>query len=153
EASSANINAGANAIPVAAGMLQTYLEPVISRRPAVVQERRAAIDVVDQDVEVAVVVVISDGRAPAAVKLPKRRPAVRAYAFEFAIAQIAKQEQRLVVGETERLGVDLRIHVAVYSQEVQPAIVIEIGRVRGPAQVRKRRPPRARHPGGVFKRM
>src|SRR5881628_170463 len=66
-------DAGADGAAVAAGADQAEADPVPGVAAVVAQQARGLVDVVYDDVEVAVVVQVSEGRAAGAVELLERR--------------------------------------------------------------------------------
>ena len=104
--------------------------------PAIVaQQGRRTIQVVDDDVDVAVVVEIADGAAASEIRRRHGRPRARRHVDEAAVAGVAIEQVRLPVGEVQLAPVQLRIHVTVGDEDVLPAVVVEVEEVHAKADV------------------
>src|SRR5256885_4308291 len=100
------------------------------RRPVVVR---------DDDVGVAVVVDVSEGRAAADRGAPEHRAGARWHVIEASVREVSKQLLRLVqrkriVRLRQRLN---RLHGAVDGEQIEPAVVVVVEPRRAEARERQ----------------
>src|ERR1700704_817917 len=96
-------------------------EPVVFGGGIIAEERGRFVHVDDGDVDVSVVVEISEGGASAAVGLNEGGPACGADVDEAPLAEILVQDLSLLEGDVEPASVDLGEDVAVGHEDVGPA--------------------------------
>ena len=116
-----------------------HRDPVALRRLPVLQQRRRIVHVVDDEVEIAVVVEITDSEAAAnAGDLQTRAGAIRHVAEPRAQAQ--QQLVLLPVGLPElRVLLDVREDVAVGKEQIERAVEIGVEERRAPSHADERR--------------
>src|ERR1700679_263992 len=97
-------------------------------------ESRRSIDAIDNGVEIAVVVVVANGK-------PARRniglnagTAAKTHVLKLAVAQVAVKIFALRVGCVDRGMVDLGVDVAVGDQDVEPAVIVDVQKADAPAK-------------------
>src|SRR2546429_5801791 len=78
--------------------------------------------------------------------LHKGGPGLVAGVAELAVFLIHAQELGLTIGSSGGKAVDLRVDVAGYGDEIDPAVIIQIDERRAPLDERQRR---QRHPGSI----
>ena len=104
--------------------------------PAVVaQQRGRSVEVVHDDVHVAVVVEIAEGAPPAEVLRTNRGAGGGRHVGEAAVAGIAVENLRLPVREVQFPVRDLRVDVTVGDEDIHPAVVVEVEEVYAEAQI------------------
>ena len=96
---------------------------------------RKIIDGVDDDVDVAVVVEISERAAPRGHWRGDARPGIEGNVVKAAGAQIFVEQLALRVARFRFELLDLGIHVAVANQDVGPAVVVEVEKAAAPAEI------------------
>ena len=92
----------------------------------VAQQGRWAIEVVDDEVEVAVVVEIAARRAAADARCHEGRASVRRDLHEGAVAVVPVEQRPLTVGGAGVPAVELRVDMAVDDEEIEPAVVVVV---------------------------
>ena len=105
----------------------------------VAQQTRGLVDVVHDDVEVAVVVQVSEGRATGAVQLLERRAALGLDLVESPLSVVVEQLVPLLPGGPQVLRVDVGEHVPIGDEDVLPAVVVVVDEADTPAKRRQRR--------------
>ena len=128
----------AKRLPV--GATAAIADPVVAGLLPVLQQRRRAVHVVDDEVEIAVVVEIADGKAASDPgDLQARAGALRDVAE--ARAEIQQQLVLLAVGLAElRELVDVRKDVAVGEEEIELAVQVGVEEGRAPSHPVEGRP-------------
>src|SRR4029453_15733963 len=115
-------HARADPIAIAFAADQANGQPVLRIAASVLEETRGAIDVGDQRVEIAVVIVIADRQA-AAGSWPHGRGAHRCcYLGERAVPCVLEQHRRFGIGLVELVLIDLGIDMPVDEQQILPAV-------------------------------
>ncbi len=98
----------------------------------------------DRDVDRAVVVEVAEGAAASRARRDGRRAETVGDVREHAVARVAVHDLPLFVRGFRRNMADLRIHVSVGEEDVEPAVVVEVGEAGAPPQ-----PPRVHAEPGV----
>src|SRR4051812_1210432 len=98
------------------------------------KEIQSVVDIVDDDVEVAVVVEISKGGAARGLDDRQGRTEFRGDIAEPSIPQVAINDLRLLVCRLRFQRIDFRVDVAVDQEEIEPAVVIEVEESSTPAE-------------------
>src|SRR6516225_2712158 len=101
----------------------------------VAQQRRGLIDVHDQDVEVAVVVKIAEGRATAGMRFGDGRAGAVQKLLEAAAAQVAEQHPRRLVRKLRMLPLHLGEDASRYPEQIWQAVGIQVGYAVPPTDV------------------
>src|ERR1700693_4069817 len=128
----------ADAVAIGLGSDQQNLQPVIGVAAVVAKQRGIIAAIVGDDVDVAVVIVISGGQA-ATRDGPDDIGTERFRNFlEQAFAQIPKHEQRLLVRNFSVIEVHVVEHRTVQLQNVRPAVVVVIQKFHGYAAQQNR---------------
>ena len=94
-----------------------------------------AVDGVDDDVDVAVVVEVSEGAAAASGGRGDAGAALRGDLFEPSVAQVAVEVLVLGIWGFDVQLFDLGIDVAVAEQNVGPAVVVHVEEAAAPAEI------------------
>src|SRR5271157_1045947 len=110
------------------------LDPIVVEFGVAAQELRAVVDGVNDDVNVAVVVEIAEGRAARRSRLGDARPRLQGNVGETAVVQILVQQFALGVSGFTFDLLDFGIDVAVADQNVGPAVVLHVEKTAAPAQ-------------------
>ena len=116
---------------------ELHAQPVAGVRELVAQHLRPAVEVVDHQVEAAVVVEVADREAAAHARVGEHGAVARRDVVERAVAAVAVEQLALPVagGRAEPRLVELRVHVAVDGDQVEPAVVVVVEERRAPADV------------------
>src|SRR5262245_45467327 len=91
-------------------------------------------DIVDGDVDVAVVVDVAERRAPSGVRCGDRSAEPLRDILEAAVPQIAIDDLPLPIAGFGFDLFDLRIDVAVHEKQVEPSVEIEIEEADAPSK-------------------
>src|SRR5437899_6126447 len=92
-------------------------------------------DLVHQhDIEITVIEEIADRRAARTLRLGKPGTQTTAHIDKFLAAQVAEKQSALPVSSECAVLVDLRIHVSIRGQDIQPSIVVVIEKFRAPSE-------------------
>ena len=92
------------------------------------------VDVVHDDVDVAIVVEIGECRAAAGGRGRHRRTEPLRDVLEASVAEVAVHDLALLVARLRLDPLDLRIDVAIDDEEVEPAVVVEIDEADAPSE-------------------
>ncbi len=95
---------------------------------------RKAVDAVDDYVEVAIVVVVSEGGAASGCGVGDAGAGLRGDLFELAVAEVAIEILVLRIGGIDVGAFDLGVDVAVGHEDVEPAIVVHVEEAYAPAE-------------------
>src|SRR4029453_9511724 len=117
-------NPRSNPVSIAFRTDQANRHPVVALRRVVPEKSRAVVQIEDDHVDVAIVVVVAE-RSTATRPL-QEEPAAHFggdVAKAFA-AQVSKQLLRLQVRRAQILTVDVGIHVAVGDEQIEEAVVV-----------------------------
>src|SRR6188474_2295572 len=98
------------------------------------KEVRRVVNVVDDDVDVAVVVEIGEGGAARSLFSRNRWTKLRAHVGEAAVVKIAVDHLRFPVSGFRLQRINFRIHMAVDEEQIEPAIVVEIEESSAPPE-------------------
>src|SRR5260221_10367448 len=107
-------------LQVPAGADQTEPDPVPGVAAVVAQQARRLVDIVDEDVDVAVVVEVADGAAARAVPLFEGRTRFAGRLAVAAVPLVVEQLVMLLPGSPEIVAVDLGIDMPVGEKEILP---------------------------------
>ena len=109
------------------------------------KDLRAAVQVVDDDVEAAVVVEVSGREAATDAFFHHRGPELRRDFVERAVAAIVIEQLALTVTRrrAEFHFVELRVNMAVHGDDVQQPVVVVVEECRTPADERQADSPRS----------
>ena len=111
------------------------LDPVAVERWSRSGELGHGVDAVDDYVEVAVVVVVSEGAAAGGDGSGHAGAGLAGDLFELAVAQVAIEVFVLGVGRIDVRAVHFGIDVAVGDEDVEPAVVVHVEEADAPAEV------------------
>ena len=120
---------------IAFGPDQLHLDPVLPVASFVAQKRRQIIEVENERIDTAIVEVVAKGRATAGEALAYTGTHLRGDILEFAIAQVAIDDARVLVGFPEAIVIDLGINMAVDLEDVRPAVVVEVEEAAAPGDI------------------
>ena len=98
------------------------------------EEIGRVVQVVDDDVDVAVVVEVGEGGAAAGLRRRDRRAELLADVGEASVAQVAIHDLALFVAGFGLELADFRIDVAVDEEQIEPAVAVEIEKADAPAE-------------------
>src|SRR3989454_10319608 len=135
----------ADAVPVAGPTYRPNPQPVVLVSTVVSQEGGCPVDIVHENIDVAVVVEIAEGCATRAILACQSPTHREAHFFETCSALIHVNEGTLCVGSANVNPVHLGVHVPIRHEEIEPAIVIQIHKLGAPTQ---QEPRRSSNPGG-----
>jgi hypothetical protein len=122
---------------------------VVALRRVVPEKSRAVIQIEDDHVDVAIVVVVAERSA--ATRLLQEEPAAH-FGGDVAKAfapQVPKQLLRLQVRRAQILTVDVGIHVAVCDEQIEEAVVVHVHEAHAPSHERGAAPRDASHVADV----
>src|ERR1700737_4970992 len=128
-------DSGSNRAAVGFHALQLHLQPVLLDRRVVSQKRGRLIQVDDQNVQVAVIVEVSEGTSTAAVRHRDSFTSLRLQLFKSTVPQIAKQHSWSLVWILWQLAFDFRIDTAGNEEHVWVAVIVEVNDPRAPAGI------------------
>jgi len=100
----------------------------------VLQQRRCAVHVYDDDLGPAISVKIAGGQAARGPRYLKGRSRDGRHIGKATVSEIAEQESRLQILVADRLVFDLRINMTVGDDEVAPAVVIHVHEGHTPSE-------------------
>src|SRR5262249_16344669 len=126
-------DAGADGGLVAFGSDEAEEDAVVGVLRLIQEERGRGADVPDDDIEIAVVVDIPEGRAAERLERAVVEAGVGGDIGEFGFAVVTEEQDGLDVAGVGWQGVDERSEVSVGNKEVVPAVVIEVGETYAPA--------------------
>jgi len=109
---------GANAVAVGLRADRADGQPVVPVAAVVFQQPRGPLVVDEQNVEIAIAIVVSIGGAPANLRHVERGAKRRADAFEASLAQIAEHERDLLVQHLRLHPRNLLLDVSVHREDV-----------------------------------
>src|ERR1035438_1412661 len=118
--------------PVTSGSNQLHLDPVVLISAVVAQQRWDLIHIVHNDIYIAVIVVISEGATAARVERRDSRSQLFGYVLKLPISEVAIDDACFPERLTYVLLINGRVNVAVYLQDVRPAIVVVIKETASP---------------------
>src|SRR4051812_8064496 len=133
--SSGHLHPGADPGPVRFGPHALDEDRVVPGAPIIPEERRRAVQIVDEHVDIAVVVEVAEGTSPAEILRGNRRTGFRGHIAEPAVSEIAIEQPWLPVREVKLPAGDLRVDVAVGDEDVAPAVVVEVEEADAKADV------------------
>src|SRR5262249_24565886 len=114
---------------------RSHFYPIISSSRFTAQELRVIVHRVDNHVDVAVVIKISESASTGCDRLRDARSALHRDIFEASVSQIAIQQLALRISGLGLELLDFWIDVAVADQDVRPAVVVHIEKSATPAKV------------------
>ena len=128
-----DLDASTDGVAVADRADQAKPHPVVGRRGVVPEQGRCPILVIDDDIEIAVVVQVAEGR-PAARRdgSSKYGPASRV-ASRNRSPEVVMQQGGMSVGAVVPQELKVVVHVAVGDEAIRPAVVVEIRQGTAPA--------------------
>src|SRR4030095_16904042 len=121
-----DLDPGANRTPVRARSDTLHHQPVVPVPALVAQQGGPGIQVVHDDVDVAVVVQITERASASVIFSHDSRSRLRGNVFEAALAQIAIENAALFVGDMQLAARQLSVDMAIGDENVLPAVVVEI---------------------------
>src|SRR5271157_212109 len=111
------------------------LDPVVVEARVSAHELRQAVHGVDDEIDIAVVVVVAEGAATVGVRNGDARSAILCDFAEAAVVQITVEQFLLGIAGLGGELFDFGIDVAVADEDVGPAVVIEVEPTASPTQV------------------
>src|SRR5437773_3948229 len=128
--SSNNLYSRAYSVTIGFGSDKEYLQPVI-RIPAIVaQQLRSLPVVVYQDVQIAIVIEVTDRRTATDSRQDKIRPELIADVLKDAAAGVAEHELRLGILRVCVIALDIIEHVTVRHKQVTRSVIVVIKKSR-----------------------
>ena len=122
----ANQHPRANCAAIALGSFEPNLDPVVSGRRVISQQRRWLILIHHQDVDIAVVVEIPECATTAAVMGCESGARFIANLCKSSVPQIAKEDWLAARGKTAEHTLEFGIDVPRNVENVWPAVIVEI---------------------------
>src|ERR1700761_3237035 len=120
---------------IALGSQQFDLDPVLLVAAIISKQRRRVVHIENQNVDVAIVVVVSKRGAAAGILFAYPGTHLRRHVFEAPVAEVPVNQARVLEGLAEVVLVYLRINMAVDLNNVCPAIVVIIDKAAAPRHV------------------
>src|SRR2546423_14195796 len=96
-----------------------------ARGSNIAQHYRFRVKIVDDEIEPAIAIEISDCESSSGPRVGKRVPRRCTNALKLPL-HVAKQQRLLRVTRSPLMRIDLRINMTIYHKKIQPAIVVEI---------------------------
>src|ERR1035437_1237218 len=113
--------------------------PVASLNPRVLEERWRSINVFNDQIQIAGVEDIAYSKSSGNSSFRQRGSRQTARITEATVTLVQLQECGLLVACSRSERIHLRIHVSCYLDQVQPPVVIEVGKGYTPLHQRQRR--------------
>src|SRR5256885_7519819 len=110
-------------------------DPIVFVGGVAADELRRSVDTIDDEVEIAVVVEITEGTAARGSRSRNSSAGVERDVFEVAVAQIAIEKFALRVAGFGGELFDFRIDMAVADEDVGPTVVVKIEKAAAPAEI------------------
>src|SRR3954468_2522882 len=110
------------------------LNPIVSEFRITAQQLGKAVDSVDHDIDVAVVVEISKRRATRSAWIRDTRASLKRYICEVAVPQVLIKQLALSIPRFRLELLYFWIDVTVANQNVGPAVIVEIKESNAPAE-------------------
>src|SRR4051812_48368094 len=111
---------------VALGSGEFKTDPMISGYPPVAKNQRGAIDVFDNNVQLAVIEQVTNCKPAGNMRLHQRRSSLLACVAKASVTLIQMKKARLFVTGARRQLRDLWVHVSGDSNQIEPTIIIGI---------------------------
>src|SRR4051812_41650916 len=124
----------ADAAAVRLGAHRANLDPVVSEFRITAQQLGKAVDSVDHDIDVAVIVEISKCRATRSAWIRDPRASLKRYICEVAFPQVLIKQLALSIPRFRLELLYFWIDVTVANQNVGPAVVVKIKKSNAPAE-------------------
>ena len=124
-------------IALRSGKLES--DPVVLVPALTAQDHRLAIQILDDNVDMAVVEKIAEGRATADLRDLDRGSDNFADIAKGAVVPVQEQELWLVVSGSDIKSVHLRVDMPVHHKKVGPTVIIKVEKCGAPANVRNGR--------------
>src|SRR5215472_1457606 len=121
--------------PVRLHPFELHFDPVLLRADVISEQRRRFIQVHNQNIDVPVVVEITEGATTAAMRIAYSRASLFHELFKCLVAEVAENRARSLVGILRQLSFDFRVNVPGGHEQVWIAIVVEIDHPRSPTDV------------------
>ena len=125
----------ANCATVRLDALQFHLDPLLLSGQVISQQRWGLVQIDHKNVQVSVVIEISEGAAPAAMGFGDTRASLFHQFFEGPIAEVPKYSARCLVRVLWQLALDLRVNVTRDHEQIGIAVVIEVDNSGSPTDV------------------
>src|SRR5437868_11058902 len=123
-----------DAAPVRLGSDRPHFDPVVRKIGIAAQQLRVIIYRIHNDIDIAIVIEISESRAARGARVGDPRSRPEGNVCEMAIVQILVKQLPLRVSRFRLELLDLRIDMPVANQDVRPAIVIHVKKSATPAK-------------------
>src|SRR6185369_4525501 len=108
-----------------------------TRRCDIPQHHRLCIEIVDDEIEFAVTIKISNCKTTSRPRVSQRTAGRRSDTFKLPFL-ISKQQRLLRVTRSPLVRISSRINMSIHNEQVEPAIVVIIDKTRAPTQKRNR---------------
>src|SRR5437667_5736908 len=125
-------NAGPDGTAIRFCAFELNLNPVRLPREVVSQKRRRFVEVDDDDVDVTVIIEISEGATAAAMQGGNARAGFRDQLFKYALAQVSENRARSLVRVLGELLLHLRRDMTGRHKQLRLAVVIQRTNPRAP---------------------
>ena len=113
-------------------------DPVPARiRGVIVEHARPAVQHAQHDIDIPVVVEVSESRAAAGQRPREDLPRGRGNVLESPV-RASREQRRLAIAQARVLGLDRVEHMALRGEDVFPAVEIQVGEADAPARHRRR---------------
>ena len=114
---------------------QFQLDPILQIAAVVAQQGRDVIHIQNQRIDVPVIVIISESRAPTGESLADSGPHFCGNILELAFAQILVYEARILECLTDVVAVNFGIDVPVDLHNIRPTVIVVIQKSAAPRHV------------------
>ena len=133
-----DLDAGIEREPVALGAGQLEADPMASGDAVIAQNHRAAVDIADDDIHIAVIEEIAHSKSARDATLFECRPSLVAGIAERAVLLVQVKQFGLAIASARGQRIHLRIDMAVDCNQIEPAVVVEIDKCGPPLHPRQR---------------
>ena len=137
-ASGGELDSRAYCKTVALGSAELKADPMISGYPPVAKNQRGAIDVFDNNVQLAVIEQVTNCKPAGNMRLHQRRSSLLACVAKASVTLIQMKKARLFVTGARRQLRDLWVHVSGDSNQIEPTIIIGVEECVAPFHQRHR---------------
>ena len=124
-----------NGCAITLGAHQLDLDPVLFVAPVIAQERWQIVHIQNQRIHVAIVVIVSEGRASAGKMFGDARPHLCRNIFEASIAKILVDQTWIFESLIEMVIIDLRVNMPIYLKYVLPSIIVIVNKPASPRDI------------------
>src|SRR6185369_7179916 len=108
-----------------------------TRRSHIPQHDRLCIQIVDDEIELAIAIKIADCKTTSRPRVRKRISGRRSHTFKFPL-QISKQQRLLRVTRSPLMSISSQINMSIHNKQIEPPIVVVVDKTRTPTKKRNR---------------